>query len=87
MKGTNSGNQLGVYGVIGSAAIGNNPGGRENSIFWKDASGNFWIFGGYGVDFIGNTSYLSDLWKYNQQIYGYGKKGAILLIRLVCMVA
>ncbi len=65
MKGTNAIGQSGVYGTIGTAASANNPGGREGAASWKDANGDFWLFGGVGFDFIGNYGSLNDLWKYN----------------------
>jgi len=49
----------GSYGTLGTAASGNIPGARADSSFWKDASGNFWLFGGQGV-----AGFLNDLWKY-----------------------
>ncbi|MDI1354724.1 MAG: kelch repeat-containing protein [bacterium] len=64
-KGSNVNNQTGTYGSIGISAPGNNPGGRSGACSWKDASGNFWLFGGEGRDFIGNNGFLNDLWKYN----------------------
>jgi N-acetylneuraminic acid mutarotase len=65
VSGFNTGNQNGSYGTKGVAAAGNVPGGRENSVSWKDSSGNLWLFGGYGYDSAGNLNYLNDLWKYN----------------------
>lgn len=41
------------------------PGGREDSVSWTDASGNFWLFGGQGFDSAGTSSYLNDLWKFD----------------------
>jgi N-acetylneuraminic acid mutarotase len=32
---------------------------------WTDAAGNFWLFGGTGLDSTGNLSDLNDLWKYS----------------------
>jgi hypothetical protein len=61
MGGSNSLGQLGVYGTKGVPAAGNVPGGRNSAVSWTDASGNFWLFGGYGVPFDG---LLNDLWKY-----------------------
>lgn len=58
-------NQPGQYGTLGVASSTNTPGGRRSSIGWKDASGNFWMFGGYGFDAMGFTGYLNDLWKYD----------------------
>jgi len=57
--------QPGVYGTLGSFASGNIPGGRLGSASWTDKNGNFWLFGGYGVDSIIYWGYLSDLWEFN----------------------
>lgn len=65
MKGPSSATQVGLYGTIGVGAAGNNPGGREGAMSWKDASGNYWLMGGYGTDFISNLGYMNDMWKYN----------------------
>ena len=43
----------------------NHPGGRMNAAAFVDASGNFWIFGGLGLDASGQQTYLNDLWKYD----------------------
>lgn len=64
MKGSNLSGQSGIYGVSGVAAPNNNPGGREGAASWKDAAGNFWLFGGLGYDVQGNYDYLNDIWKY-----------------------
>ncbi|MGB7283125.1 MAG: kelch repeat-containing protein [Candidatus Acidiferrum sp.] len=59
--GTSSTNQAGIYtGAAGTLV----PGARVNSVTWKDAGGNFWLFGGYGYDSNGNVGFLSDLWEY-----------------------
>jgi hypothetical protein len=50
---------------MGVAAAANTPGGRYCNVTWSDASGNFWIFGGYGYDGSGTYGYLNDLWKYD----------------------
>jgi hypothetical protein len=60
----------GVYGTLGTPAAGNIPSGRQNATSWTDLSGNFWLFGGYGVD-PANQDYgfgendLNDLWEFN----------------------
>ena len=52
------------YGIKGVADTANRPGVREGAAKWKDASGNFWLFGGAGA--AENTSgNLNDLWKFN----------------------
>ena len=55
----------GVYGVLGTASPTNVPGGREQMVSWKDASGNLWLFGGLGIDANGADGYLNDLWKFD----------------------
>lgn len=64
-KGSDTINQLGVYGTKGTAAITNIPGARSNSSSWTDASGNLWLFGGNGCSTSTLTGFLSDLWKYD----------------------
>jgi len=60
-----SGSIAGVYGVLGTAASGNWPGSRDSASTWTDAKGNFWLFGGEGVDANGNAGLLNDLWMFN----------------------
>ncbi len=55
----------GVYGTLGISAPGNFPGGRTGESTWTDKDGNFWLFGGYGVDSAGSVGYLNDLWRYD----------------------
>ncbi len=55
----------GTYGNLAAPAQGNMPGGRTESLTWTDTNGNFWMFGGFGVDNIGLECYLDDLWEYN----------------------
>jgi N-acetylneuraminic acid mutarotase len=59
-----TGGPSGVYGTEGTAAATNTPGGREGSITWVDASGNLWLFGGFGHDSTGAQGELNDLWSY-----------------------
>ncbi len=58
------GGQSGVYGTLGTPASTNSPGGLDAPVSWTDASGNVWVFGGYGVDSTGTEGYLNALWKY-----------------------
>src|SRR6266851_4607758 len=65
------------------------PGARTNAVSWTDASGNFWLFGGFGKDGAGTLGFLNDLWEYtggtwtfisgssfaNQVGIGYGTPG------------
>lgn len=55
----------GVYGTQGTPAAGNLPGGRINSVSWVDSAGNFWLFGGEGLDSVGASDLLNDLWEFN----------------------
>jgi N-acetylneuraminic acid mutarotase len=58
--------QISVTGTLGVASATNMPGGRAPGASWVDSNGNFWLFGGTGLDnagqFIGPTN---DLWKFN----------------------
>jgi N-acetylneuraminic acid mutarotase len=58
-------NQAGVYGTKGKAESSNWPGSRTSAMFWADASGLFWLFGGEGFDMQGNFGMLNDLWKFS----------------------
>lgn len=48
------------YGGLGQTA----PGARDSSAAWSDDNGNFWLFGGSGIDSHQNDGLLNDLWKY-----------------------
>jgi len=65
MGGANVPNQKGTYGTEGTAAANNIPGARINPVGWVDANGDFWFFGGSGLDSAGTTGQLNDLWKYS----------------------
>jgi hypothetical protein len=58
-------NEPGVYGTKGVAAAGNLPGGRWGATGRLDASGNLWLFGGYGYDSTGALGLLNDLWEFS----------------------
>jgi hypothetical protein len=64
MGGSNTLNAIGVYGTAGTAAATNQPGARQQPVTWTDASGNFWMFGGTGLDSVGANGQLNDLWKF-----------------------
>ncbi|HEV2272071.1 MAG TPA: kelch repeat-containing protein [Steroidobacteraceae bacterium] len=63
--GANTFDADGVYGTQGVAAAANVPGARNGSLFWTDAHGNFWLFGGVGYDSSGNFGELDDLWEHS----------------------
>jgi len=56
---------FGVYGTRGTPAAANVPGNRMGASCWTDSSGNFWLFGGYGVDSYGGNGEFNDLWEFN----------------------
>jgi N-acetylneuraminic acid mutarotase len=58
-------NQIGTYGTLGTPSISNTPGGRQYPATWTDASGNLWLFGGYGYDSAGNLLPFNDMWKFS----------------------
>lgn len=65
VSGSTQVNQPGVYGTKGITAATNIPGGRNLAATWKDAAGNFWVFGGFGVSAAGLVKQLNDLWKWD----------------------
>jgi hypothetical protein len=62
---SNTVNQPGVYGTLGTPAPGNIPGDRGATANWTDNQGNFWLFGGDGIDSAGTGGSLNDLWEFN----------------------
>jgi len=61
-------NVPGVYGTQNVASASNLPGGRWGASARLDASGNVWLFGGFGCDSTGpncSNLLLNDLWKYS----------------------
>jgi len=55
----------GTYGTEGVAAPANVPGARLRPVSWFDAAGDFWLFGGLGLDSTGTFGGLNDLWRYS----------------------
>ncbi len=67
MNGTQVINQTGVYPTqIGLGPSPTNaPGSRMEGASWTDASGNLWLFGGYGLASVPNTfDSMNDLWEF-----------------------
>jgi len=64
VSGSTTVNQTGNYGTLGSPAPANVPGARQASMSFIDASGNFWLFGGFDLDSKGNPDALNDLWEF-----------------------
>jgi N-acetylneuraminic acid mutarotase len=65
VRGNSAMNQSGLYGTLRVGAPANTPGARIGMASWKDKSGRFWIFGGYGYDNSGTLGYLNDLWRFD----------------------
>ena len=65
MTGSQAINQIGIYGILGSPASANSPGGRQYPATWTDSSGNLWLFGGYGYDSNETLMPMSDLWEFS----------------------
>jgi len=61
VSGANTRNQKGTYSGPAASLV---PGARHFSEGWIDASGNLFLFGGFGLDSAGTTDELNDLWKY-----------------------
>ncbi|MGC1416674.1 MAG: kelch repeat-containing protein [Candidatus Acidiferrum sp.] len=59
--------QNGVY----PPAVNPIPGARTNPVSWTDASGNFWLFGGFGKDGAGTLGFLNDLWEYSGGVWTF----------------
>jgi len=51
------------YGTKGAASPSNVPGARRSAFSWQGASGELWLFGGYG--FSAASGYLNDLWRFD----------------------
>jgi N-acetylneuraminic acid mutarotase len=65
MSGSQTINQMGTYGTLGTPAAANTPSGRQFAATWVDSSGDFWLFGGYGKDSNGALLPINDLWKFS----------------------
>ncbi|HEY3826392.1 MAG TPA: hypothetical protein VGL82_17630 [Bryobacteraceae bacterium] len=66
-------NELGLYGTKTVGDTANAPGSREQGMGWADASGNLWLFGGFGWGTIpvtsgtnvhSGTDSLNDVWEF-----------------------
>lgn len=58
----------GIYGTMGVPAPGNWPGARYSATCWTDPQGNFWLYGGMGLDSTESAVIagpLGDLWRYS----------------------
>ncbi|HTU43317.1 MAG TPA: hypothetical protein VMF10_16530 [Candidatus Aquilonibacter sp.] len=60
MSGSNTANETGTYGTLGTSSANNIPGARTGSVGRIDAAGGIWIFGGS----LGLSNQFNDLWMY-----------------------
>lgn len=66
VSGSNTTDQSGTYGTMGTAAASNTPGSRHYIVSWIDSSNDLWLFGGLGFDASSsNDEELNDLWKFD----------------------
>jgi len=68
MKGSDTLDSPGFYGIQGVPNTLNIPSARNAYSKWKDPAGNFWMFGGwtrYMPCPIGNAPYFNDMWRYD----------------------
>ncbi|MEM9649975.1 MAG: kelch repeat-containing protein [Bacteroidota bacterium] len=65
VKGSDTVNHLGNYGIQGVASVSNNPPARANPAYWTDLDGNFWMFGGLIQRSGQSNIILNDLWKFD----------------------
>ena len=61
VKGADTLNSVGNFGIQGTAADTNLPPARNRPLYWTDNDGNFWLFGGLNF----NNERVNDLWKYD----------------------
>lgn len=65
LTGTSAGNPLSAYGTKGVSSSTNTPGAKYGAATCTDASGNLWMFGGYGQPGVVGYGLMNDLWKYD----------------------
>jgi N-acetylneuraminic acid mutarotase len=65
VSGANSFNGSATYGTKGIGSTGNTPSARYAQSGFKDTSGFFWIFGGYGYDTNTDSELLNELWSFD----------------------
>jgi len=63
-NGSYNGNSAGYYGTLSTLSSSNMPGSRYYAARWIDASGNFWMYGGDGLDAASSSGHLGDVWKF-----------------------
>ena len=62
VRGDNTVAVNGVYGTKGTPSLNGKPGSRYGAAGWRDAAGDFWLYGGTGLAENGRDR-LSDMWR------------------------
>jgi hypothetical protein len=65
MGGSDTVNQGGTYGTLGTPDSANIPGARNGAFLWVDSGGAVWLFGGVGYDSNDALNDMNDLWKFS----------------------
>lgn len=65
VKGPDTWDVAGNYGILGVPATSNNPPPRGESASWVDKNNDLWLFGGYWLNTSIGWEYYNDLWRYN----------------------
>ncbi len=65
VKGPDSWDEPGSYGIKGIPDDSNNPPTRRNAATWVDDSNNLWLFGGYQETPYEFSNFFNDLWMFN----------------------
>ena len=65
LKGSDTADQVGIYGIPEVADDANYPSGRSWAASWTGADGKFYLLGGFGLDISQNAGYLNDMWRYD----------------------
>jgi hypothetical protein len=71
-------NQPGTYGIQGASASANTPGARQDAVAWTDPSGNFWLYGGNGMDSAMRPGLLGDTWRYSNGEWTWFSGGMVV---------
>ena len=62
VSGSNVVDQPGIYNIADGTLT---PGARQLATSWSDNAGNFWLFGGDGIDSGRGRGRLNDLWRWD----------------------
>jgi len=72
VKGSQNVSSPGVYTTHRPTSL---PGPREGAAYWTANDGAMWMFGGYGMTNSPSEGFLSDLWNWNGNHWGWVRFG------------